>query len=212
MVVSAHQLNFLPGVSVIERCRRADAVIWLDRAQYARHSFVNRNRLTDGAWMTVPVNEHDTFAPIDEVRIADPGGRKREKIARHLEHHLGALAAPFAVELRRRYELLAGLNHALIVRLFDALGIRVEHHFQSMLDPLHAVPAWSNDDDDLAPIRERFAEMAAQLGADVWLSGPSRHYGAPEAFARHGIRIDHFDDFTGPNPSALELLRERVAA
>lgn len=210
-VCTAHQLNFLPGVSVIDRCRRADVVIWLDRAQYVRHSFVNRNRLRDGVWMTIPVSEHDTYAPIDQVRIADPARRQRMKIARRLEMELGDAAAPFAYELRRPYELLAGLNHALIVRLFDALHIDVDHKFQSMLDPLHAVPAWSNDDDDLIPVRERFASMAAQVNASVWLSGPSRRHGDVQAFAEHGIRIE-YHEHEGPNPSAVELLRERVAA
>lgn len=210
-VITAHQLNFLPGVSVIERCRRADVVIWLDRAQYARHSFINRNRLRDGAWMTIPVAEHDTFAPIDQVRIADPTGRAREKVARKLEMELGGCAAPFARELRRDYELLAGLNHALIEHLFAAVGIEVEHKFQSMLDPLHAVPAWSDDEDVLIPVRERFAAMAAQLGATVWLSGPSKHHGDLALFSERGIEVDYFA-WDGPNPSALELLRERVAA
>ena len=80
-VCSAHQLNWMPGCSVVERLRRADVVIWLDAAQYVRHSFVNRNRLADGGWMTIPVDERDTFAPINRVRIADPTGRAREKIA-----------------------------------------------------------------------------------------------------------------------------------
>lgn len=210
-VCTAHQLNFVPGLSVIERIRRADIVIWLDAAQYVRHSFVNRNRLSDGAWMTIPVAEHDTYAPINRVRIADPTGRAREKIARKLEHELGAAAAPFALELRRRYELLAGLNYALIQRLFVALDIHVEQHFQSMLDPGHSVPAWSDDDDDLLPVRERFADMTAQLGADVWLSGPSKHHGDAQRFTDRGIAIEYFAH-TGPNPSAVELLRERVAA
>ena len=213
MICTAHQLNFIPGCSVIERIRRADAVIWLDEAQYVRHSFVNRNRLNDGKWMTIPVDEHDTFAPINRVRIADPTGRAREKIARRLKHELGAdLAAPFALELRRKYELLAGLNYALIQRMFDALDIHVEQHFQSMLDPGHAVPVWSEDDSDpMVPVRERYADMAAQLGAEVWLTGPSRHFGEEWRYAARGIAIDTYEH-VGPNPSALELLREKVAA
>lgn len=211
VIVTAHQLNFLPGVSVIERIRRADAVIWLDAAQYVRHSWVNRNRFSpDEKYMTVPVNEHDTYAPINRVRIADPQGHAREKIARTLEHRLGRNAAPFAAELRRGYQLLAGLNHALIGRLLDELGIRVEHHFQSMLDPLHAVPAWSASDEPLEPVRERFADMAAQLGATVWLSGPSRHHGDPASFAAQGIRIDYYEH-GGPNPCAVDLVRGRLA-
>lgn len=197
---------------MIERIRRADAVIWLDEAQYVRHSFVNRNRLSDGQWMTIPVDEHDTFAPINQVRIADPTGRAREKIARKLEYELGReTAAPFATELRRPYELLAGLNHALIRRLFEALDIRVEHHFQSMLDKGHSVPVWSEDDDPMVPVRERYADMAAQLGATVWLTGPSAQFGEEWRYSARGIRIETYEH-EGSNPSALELLRPGLKA
>jgi len=211
-VVTAHQLNFLPGCSVIERIRRADVVIWLDAAQYVRHSFVNRNRMADGKWMTIPVDEHDTFAPINRVRIADPSGRAREKIARRLEHELGAqVAAPFAGELRKPYEMLAGLNYALVQRLFEALDVRVEQTFQSLLDPHHAIPVWSEGEEAMLPVKERFADMTAQLGGDVWLSGPSRHFGEEWRFAARGIAVETYEH-DGPNPSALEMLRGRVAA
>ena len=207
MIVSAHQINFLPGVSVVERIAKADAVIWLDQAQYVRHSFVNRNRLRDGKWLTVPVDEHDTYAPINQVRIADDTFRAREKIARTLEYELGReTARPFTRELRRPYKLLAGLNFALIQRLFEALDIQVEHHLQSMLDRGHPIPVWSDDDDPMVPVRERYAAMAEQLGATIWLTGPSRHYGEDWRFNAAGIRIETHEHY-GPNPSALELLR-----
>ena len=209
MICTAHQLNFIPGLSVIERIRRADAVIWLDTAQYVRHSFVNRNRLSDGTWMTVPVAEHDTFAPINQVRIADPSGRAREKIARTLEYHLRENADPFAAELRKPYEMLAGLNYALMQRLFEELDIQVEQHFQSMLDPLHSVPVWTEGDEEMLPVKERYADMAAQLGATSWLSGPSKHFGDEWRFSARGIRIEVYEH-DGPNPSAVELLKERV--
>lgn len=211
MICTAHQLNFAPGVSVIDRIAAADVVIWLDCAQYVRHSFVNRNRLSDGQWMTIPVNEHDTYAPINRVRIADPTGRTREKIARRLEHELGEAAAPFAEELRKPYELLIGLNYALVQRLFEALGITTRQVFQSMLDPHHPMPVVSEDEAELLPVRERFADMAAQLGASVWLSGPSKHHGPAWRYGDHGIRLDYFEHH-GPNPSAIELLRNREAS
>jgi hypothetical protein len=213
VVVSAHQINFLPGCSVIDRLRRADVVIWLDACQYVRHGFVNRNRLSDGAWMTIPVNEHDTYAPINRVRIADETGRKREKIARHLEHHLGDEAAPFAAELRKPYRLLAGLNHALTERLFNVLGIEVEHRFQTFLDPDHAVfPVVGEDAAQVSLVRDRYADMAAQVGATVYLSGPQAYHGDLATFAERGIRVEYTEHWTKPNPSAIELLREPIKA
>lgn len=209
VVVTAHQLNFMPGCSVIERVRRADLVIWLDETQYEAKSFVNRNRLADGTPMTVPVNAHDHYAPINRVRIADPTFRARAKAAKTLELKLGPAAAPFAAELRRPYELLAGLNQALIETLLAELGIRVAQRFQSMLDRTHALPVWSDTEAQLEPVRERFAAMAAQLGGTVWLSGPGGHHCGEEKFAEHGIRVVTYRH-EGANPSAVELVRERL--
>lgn len=195
MIITGHQLNTLPGMSVIEKVRAADAVVWMDLMQFRRHGWVNRNRFSDGTMFTIPVAESDTFAPINEVRIADPTGRCREKVARTLEHKLGAAAAaPFAAEIRRPYRLLAGLNARLLDLLLDRLGIDVEEHYQSHLG------AGRYDDTS-----EGLAEMVAELGGTVWLSGPSgRNYLDEQPFHDRGIRVDYFD-WDGPNPTALEL-------
>jgi hypothetical protein len=212
VVVTGHQINFAPGVSVVEKIRAADAVIWMDQAQYERHGFVNRNRLSDGHWLTVPVNEHDTYAPINRVRIADDTGRARGKIAKTLELRLGPAGAPFAAELRKPYRLLVGLNYQLIRILLDRLSIGTVHHFQSHLDAGHAVPAVSDDEASLLPMRERLAHMVAEIGGTVWLSGPSgRHYLDEAPFHDRGIAVRYFDH-AGPNPSALELVRDRLQA
>jgi hypothetical protein len=207
VIVTGHQINFLPGMSVIEKVRAADACIWMDAFQYERHGFVNRNRFTDGSWLTVPVCEHDTFAPINQVRIADPTGRAREKIARTLEHRLGTAAAPFATELRKPYKLLVGLNWQLLRTLLDALSIDTVSHFQSHLDSGHAVPVVSDDDAQLLPARERLAQMVAEIGGTVWLSGPSgRNYLDEQPFRDRGIDVKYFE-YAGPNPTALEALK-----
>lgn len=201
MIVTGHQLNFLPGVSVIRKIQSADAVIWMDLMQYRRHSWVNRNRFADGTLVTIPVAESDTFAPINEVRISDPTGRKREKAARTLEHKLGEIAEPFAREIRRPYRLLAGMNAQLLRHLMDGLGIQVEQHYQSHLG--------SGRYDDTS---EGLAEMVAEVGGTVWLSGPSgRHYLDERPFLERGIRVEFFDH-QGPNPSAVEFLKTGVFA
>jgi hypothetical protein len=214
MIVTGHQVNLLPGVSVIEKIRAADAVIWMDTMQYERHGFVNRNRLSDGAWMTIPVNEHDTFAPINRVRIADPTFRARKKIAQKLRCELGAAAEPYALELLRPYPLLVGLNAALLRWLLADLGIDVEQHYQSHIDLGHALPVVSESDSELDPARERLAMMVAAIGGTVWLSGPSgSRYLNEEPFHTRGIEVRYFEWPEGtPNPSAIEALRERVAA
>lgn len=201
MRVTGHQLNTLPGVSVMRKVEAADACIWMDLMQYRRHSWVNRNRFSDGTMFTIPVADSDTFAPINEVRISDPTGRKREKAARTLEHKLGEIAVPFAREIRRPYRLLAGLNAQLLRHLMRGLGIDVEEHYQSHLG--------SGRYDDTS---EGLAEMVAEIGGTVWLSGPAgRQYLDHRPFSERGIRVEFFD-YEGPNPSAVELLKTRLKA
>lgn len=193
-------MNTLPGVSVMRKVQTADVVIWMDQMQYRRHSWVNRNRFSDGTMFTIPVAEHDTFQPINEVRIADPTGRLRAKAAKTLEHKLGLdTAAPYCREIRRPYRLLAGLNARLLRLLMADLGIQTEEHYQSHLG------AGRYDDTS-----EGLAEMVAELGGTVWLSGPSgRNYLDEEPFLERGIQVRYFD-FDGANPSAIELLKKPV--
>lgn len=195
MVVTGHQLNFAPGLSVISKIQAADSVIWMDVMQYERHGFVNRNRLANGSWMTIPVSDADTFKPINEVHIADPSGRAREKVARTLDYALGKGNA-FSGEIRKPYRLLAGLNERILALMFDALGVDTAQHTQSRLE--------SGSYGDTS---EGLAEMVAEVGGTVWLSGSSgRRYLDETPFTARGIEVRYWQH-DGPNPSALELLR-----
>jgi hypothetical protein len=200
----------------MEKIGAADAVILMDGMQYVRHGFVNRNRLSDGAWLTIPVDEHDTFAPINRVRIADPTFHARKKIAKTLRYALGTAGEPYALELLKPYRLLVGLNYQLLRLLMADLGITTAPHFQSHLDSGHAVPVADSppDEVDLLPARERLAMMVEEIGGTVWLSGPSgNRYLNEEPFHERGIEVRYFDWPEGtPNPSAIEALRERAAA
>lgn len=203
----------MPGVSVISKLATADVFIACDQMQYPRFGFTARNRFTGGSWMSVPVNHEDLFAPINRVRIADPTGRHREKIARTLEMRLGAAGEVFAAELRRPWGLLVGLNMALLRRLFDALGIRAEIVLQSHLESgRYSGPLTSDSREELVPVSETLAAMTEEVGGTVYLSGPSgRNYLDEAPFLERGIRVEYWAH-EGPNPCALELLRERVAA
>lgn len=181
----------------------ADAVIWMDMMQYERHGFCNRNRFSDGAWLTVPVNEADDRKPFNEVRLAPNAPFQCRKIAKTLEHRLGDRAEPFVYELKRPYGLLAGLT----VRLLDHIlhgtyeGLPPEQHMQSHL------AAGRYDD-----VSHGLAAMTAELGGTVWLSGPSGHNYLDEApFTARGIEVRYYEH-DGPNPCALELLRAPLAA
>jgi len=101
--------------------------------------------------------------------------------------------------------MLGGLNYALMQHLFAALDIPVNQTFQSLLDQHHATPVWSEQDIEMPAVRERYADMAAQLGATIWLSGPSKHFGELWPFSARDIRVEVYEH-KGPNPSAIEML------
>lgn len=195
MIVTGHQLNLLPGVSVVEKIRAADICVVMDLMQYERHGFVNRNRFEDGQWFTVPVAESDTFRPIRDVTIADPTGRAREKVARTLEHRLGPAGGPYAEILRRPYRTLAALNWTLLARLLSDLNVATELVLQSHL----AAGVYEDVSDGIAA-------MTTEVGGTTWLSGRSgRDYLAVGPFEARGITVQFFDT-EGPNPTAAALL------
>lgn len=203
MIVTGHQVNFLPGLSVIEKLRASDCVVWMDEMQYERHGFVNRNVLADGTRLTIPVSEHDTFEAINRVKISDPTFRARRKIAKTLEIRLGpTLSFPYTKHLRRPYQLLAGLNAALLRELLQDLDIACEQHFQSHLGTGR-----------YEATSVGLAEMVEELGGTVWLSGPSgRNYLDEAPFNERGIEVRYFDWAGESNHSAIELVRERIKA
>ncbi len=203
MIVTAHQPNYLPGLSIIEKVAEADAVIWLDEVQYTHGGWTNRNRMPDRSWLTVPVERSTDMAAMNRVRISERGDWRAQHVAA-LERFYGAAAEPLAAEIARPYRLLAGLNLALLrVLLADSAAA---WHFQSHLDGGHAVWAVSDEREELAPISERLAMMVAELGGATYLSGASgRNYLDERPFCERGIEVAYFD-WRGRNHCSACLL------
>lgn len=206
MVVSAHQINYLPGLSVIEKMRSADACLWLDEVQFSHGGWSNRNRMPDGSWLTVPIERTTDMASLNRVRISEHGNWRRSH-AKALRQHYGAAADPLCVEIARPYRLLVGLNLACLrVLLPDSPA----WHFQSHLDGGHAKVAVSDDAEELAPISARLAMMVAELGGTTYLSGPSGfRYLDEKPFSDRGIEVRYWEHH-GPNPCGAVRLAVAV--
>lgn len=207
MIVTAHQPNYLPGLSVIEKIASSHAVVWLDEVQYSHGGWSNRNRMPDGSWLTVPVERATDMAAFNRVRISEHGDWRRDHM-KALRQHYGDGAAPVCVELERPYRLLIGLNLACLRLLLE--DVDTAWHFQSHLDGGHARVVVSEDRAELAPISARLAMMVAEIGGTTYLSGPSgRNYLDEEPFDELGIAVDYFE-WAGPNPCALARAAARV--
>lgn len=203
MIVTAHQPNYLPGLSVAEKIAEADAVIWLDEVQYTHGGWTNRNRMPDRSWLTIPVERATDMASMNRVRIGDKPGW-REQHAATLARFYGSAAEPLIAEIMRPYRLLIGLNLALL-RILLA-GSETVWHFQSHLDGGHAEIALSMSAPELIPVSERLAMMVEEVGGDIYLSGASgRNYLDEQPFHERGIGLDYFD-WRGRNHCSACLL------
>lgn len=206
-VVTAHQSNFLLGSSVVSKIEASDAVIWLDEVQFTKGGWTNRQKMPNGSWLTIPVEKHCAFKPINRVRLGEPSGEWRQSVAARLaETWPGEITERVCAEILRPYRLLVGMNVSVLRVILDALGSRCAWYFQSHLDGGHAVQAVSESPADLAPISERLAMMVAEVGGTVYLSGPSgRNYLDERPFLERDVAVEYWSH-SGPNPCALELV------
>jgi hypothetical protein len=207
-VVAAHQLNFLPGASVMTKIQAADIVVWEDELEFTR-GYEHRNRLPDGRWLTVPVEYGSVGEPLNRVRIApradDGKGWRQPMAAKIARAWPGRAGDAVAREILVPHRQLLGLNQALMEILFRELRIFTSQRFQSLLAAGHEYPGAVFNS-------ERLAEMVVEVGGTVYLSGPSgRKYIDEAPFAARGVEVRYWQH-EGPNPCALELLEQAVAA
>lgn len=212
-VVTAHQLppNLLYAESIITKIQASDALILLDEVQYTKNGWTNRNKLPTGSWLTVPVERHCAFKPINRVRIGEPAKDWRQPLIHGLlDAWPGDVTAEVCREILRPYKLLVGLNVALLKIVLGELAPCVLWAFQSHLEGGHTVPAVSNDAEALKPISWQIAAMVAELGGDVYLSGKSGpKYLFEEPFHERGIAVEYWTD-SQPNPCALALVDQHM--
>jgi hypothetical protein len=207
MIVCAHQPNFLPGESVLEKIARSDVCIWLDEVEYTHGGYTNRNRLPDGRWLTVPVCAGSGDATrIKDVKIAATDWHA-DLVRLVEETHpdpSDALQA-LATELTRPYGLLVGLNLGILEALLPMIGIRTSWRFQSHLDGGRAWTAQVPDATDTQEASARLARMCDEIGATTYLAGGSgRKYMTEEPFSERGIAVE-YTEYRGKHPSLLTL-------
>jgi hypothetical protein len=199
LIVTAHQPGFLPGLSVYEKVRQADAVIWLDDVQYEKGGWTNRNRMPDGSWLTVPLQRSSLGGPIRKVLI-DYSRDWQRRHARTLRQHYGKHADPLIAQIECGFAHLASLNLCLLrVLLADA---DTEWTLQTSISLMQALP-----------ISTRLAAMVKFLGGDVYLSGPSgRKYLDEIPFIARGIEVRYFESPYAVNACSAGLLADVTPA
>ncbi|MBD3166794.1 hypothetical protein GF324_09360 [bacterium] len=192
---SVHQPHYLPYPGYLDKVQRSDVFVFLERVQYVRREYQNRNRIKTPQgpqWLTVPV-KGAYGAAIDDVAIDDSTDWR----GKHLATLRRAYAkAPFVEELEgfaevigRSYETLAELTIATTGYFLDRFGIVTPRHRQTEFADLPNEPS------------ERIAEMGKRLHANRYLAGSGgRSYMNMEPFERVGMEVEFLAHQPRPYP------------
>lgn len=190
MIVSIHQLHYLPWLRYFHKIACADVFVVLDNIQFNKNGWQNRNKIKTpqgASILTVPVL-HKFAQPLSEVQID-----KRQPWRRK---HWGSLShdyrkAPFFKGhepfFRKVYETewekLNDLNYEILFYLVNALGVKTRIVKSSDLD-LHGEAT------------ERLAGICRDLKAGTYLTGAfaAESYLEKKAFEAAGIQLafQHF--------------------
>jgi len=211
--VAIVQSNYIPWKGYFDLIAAVDEFVLFDEVQYTRRDWRNRNRIKTRQgtlWLTVPVAVKGRYlAPIREIEASEPGWNVKHW--RTLAASYGRARgfrdlAPLVEELYLgcREARLSDINRRFLEAVCAALGIATplrwsweypgdgapESRDASQVDASQ-VPQVPQV--DMARTR-RLAEICAQAGATVYLSGPAaRAYLQPEIFAERGIAVEYFD-------------------
>lgn len=186
MILACHQPQYLAWTGYYHKMARADVFVYLDRVQYKKREFQNRNRIKSPSgtlWLTVPVKTKGRRTQaIGDARL-DAGRDWRREHWESLLHHYSRAPhfeehAPFFRKIYARpWSGLAELCLELDAYMRRQLGVSTPVVLESTLN---------------APGRAtgRIISLCRLLGADTYLSGAGgRHYLDPGAFSRAGIRL-----------------------
>lgn len=191
VIISVHQPHYLPWLGYFDKIDRSDVFVILDKVQYKKREFQNRNRVkTAGGvkWLTAPVVTRGRYLQTTgEVEIDNSEDWRASHLrtlelnyrrAPHFDPLYGALAELLN---RNEWRLLAELNTAMLRFFMEELGIGTPIRFESEL----GAPGEKT---------ERIVNICRALGADAYLSGAGgRDYLDEAAFADAGLRLTYQD-------------------
>ncbi|MBU2574937.1 MAG: WbqC family protein [Elusimicrobia bacterium] len=201
MRLSAHQLQYMPGLRFFSKMKGSDLFIYLDDVQYEKREFQNRNRIRtkDGRqYLTVPAMVKGKFSQnINTVEINSTREWRGEHLravkinyarSKYLKEYLPALEALYA----KNHVLLGELASATVAFLKDAFGIETPVRFSSEFKLASAST-------------QRLVDLCSAAGADEYLSGAgAREYLDEELFVKSRIRLSWQDFNPLPYPQAFE--------
>jgi len=169
----------MPWLGYLRKIQEADIFVYLDNVAYEKYGFQNRNRfLIDGReqWLTVPVLTKGKLGqPIKDVKIRE-SIQWTAKHYRTLLHNYREIDENKKEILNKFFHLnsdkLVDWNMRSIDLLCDAFGIKTERVFESALGIKQSYPPSAKSKSDICT--GRVIGICSEIGADTYLSGPSR--------------------------------------
>ena len=184
------QSCYIPWKGYFDIIATVDVFVVYDDVKYSKNHWHNRNLIKTQhglKWLTVPVSRRpDRTDSIDNMRIARPFAHK------HWRSIAQAYAkAPFFRKYSERLEAcfklagslenLSAVNVLFIKTLCEELGIRTEI-------------IWSRDLKARGTPTERLVNICREIGANIYLSGPSAKAYIDEAeFTKSSIGLEWMD-------------------
>lgn len=184
------QSNYIPWKGYFDIIAAVDEVILYDEMQYTRRDWRNRNQIKTRhglEWLTVPVKVKGRYH--QTIRQTEIDGTKWST-THWARLHQSYCPTPHFQTVRelieplytmRKYTHLSALNRTFIEAICGYLGIRTK-----------ISNSW--DYRLKGGKSERLADLCAQAGGTVYLSGPSaRAYLEEKAFTERGISVHWFE-------------------
>jgi WbqC-like protein family len=181
------QSCYVPWKGFFDLIGRCDEYVVLDRVQYAKRHWHNRNRIKTAAgleWLTIPVLSKGRYEqPIDEVEIEKPWTDKHWR-ALELAYRRAPFFEALAPTVRNWYERadnekrLTDVNALFLREIASLLGLGTRI-VRDTAYPSHGAKT------------ERLLAIARAAGADRYLSGPSAKAYFDEAlFVAAGVAVE----------------------
>lgn len=194
MILSVHQPQYLPWLGYFDKIDKSDAFVFLDKAQYKKREYQNRNKIRtrDGwTWLTVPVISKGRYnQKIYEVEIGNAIDWQAShwnslKASYNKAAYFKDYLDFFEEVYTSKWNKLAKLNVYIIKYLLVCLNINTPLYYESDLKTTNQGT-------------ERIAEICKKLGADTYLSGiGGKAYLDESLLSQEGIKLA-YQDFYHP--------------
>lgn len=188
--VAILQSNYIPWKGYFDLINSVDEFVIYDTAQYTKNDWRNRNKIKTSQgvmWLTIPVSaKGKSDQTIEQAIVSDQKWRKKHWAAISQSYSKCQYFDDYKDEFKEIFldgkeNRLSDINYRFIELINRILGITTKIH-------------WSSDFELNNGKIERLVGICCDLGAKVYLSGPSaKAYLDEIEFKKEGLDVEWLD-------------------